>query len=74
MMSQRRTISIRTWDYGQVRVSPTRPREASFWLSKLVREGLWHEVRRFPRPLVAKLLPQLDIPPVTRRFLERVCR
>ncbi|MBI3324557.1 MAG: hypothetical protein HYZ92_04685 [Candidatus Omnitrophica bacterium] len=69
-----RPIIIHTWDYGRIRVHPAQPREAAYWLSKLLREGLWQEVRRFPKPLVAKLLPQLTIPPATRRFLELLCR
>ena len=73
-MSRPRTIIIHTWDYGRVRVPLTRSREATYWLSKVLREGLWREVRRFPRSVVARLLPRLDIPLGTRRFLTLVCR
>lgn len=73
-MNRRQIITIRTWDYGRVRVHLAQPKEVVYWLSKLLREGLWREVRRFPKPVVAQLLPQLHIPPSTERFLRLVCR
>lgn len=64
------SFSVWTWDYGRVRLEPVRdPVIAAFVLEKVLKAGLWDEVRRFPPDVIRRLLPRLDLPRSMRRVV-----
>ena len=67
------SITFHTLDFGDVTLSAQPGPKAARWLEKLLDDGLWEEVRKFPKPLVRKLLPSLRIPPETKMVLRFAC-
>jgi hypothetical protein len=46
------------------------PHRITSTLQEVVESGFWGELDKFPTSVIAGALPDLDLPPHTRRFLE----
>lgn len=68
-----RTITVHTWDYGDVTFDPYADRELTRrLLQKFLDNEMWDEIRKIPPRLIGSLASRLDAPRWSRRFLQ-VC-
>ena len=66
------TFHVWTPDFGEVVLHPSRDDDQRliYFLQEVLDLGLWGQLRRFPRDVVARLLPRLTLPSYRRRLLE----
>ena len=66
-----RTITVHTWDYGDVTFDPSAdPELTRRLLQKFVDNELWDEIRKFPARSIAECASRLEAPRWSRKFLE----
>jgi hypothetical protein len=66
-----RTVRIWTWDVGDRPVDMDGDRRLLTPILETILEGgLWKQFRKFPPDVIERLLPDLNVPPETRRLLE----
>lgn len=70
-----RTITVHTWDYGDVTFDPYADRElARRLLQTFLDSAMWDEIKKYPPRLIGDLTPSLEGPRWSLRFLEPCAR